>query len=374
MKRIVYVTGSRAEYGRMRSTLRAIQASPNLKLSPLVVVGMHLSKEFGYTIKEINRDKFGIDAKLKTIPSGDSGVAMAKAFGMSMMTIASALKRRKYDVVLIIGDRGDMLAAAIAGAHMNIPVAHVGGGYVSGSIDNRIRDAITIFSNIHFTANEKTAKRVLALGVNPSCVYIVGAPDLDVIVSKEFAEPKEVINKFNLDPTKHVLLVSQHPVTTEFKNPAKQMRETMEALTKVDAQAVVTYPNADAGGRRMIRVINEYKKFPYIHIYRNISYSLYLGLMNITDVMVGNSSAGIIEAPSFGLPVVNVGTRQQGREKAENLIDVGYDRKEIIEAIRKALSPEFEKIAKCSKNPYGDGKTGCRIAKILKETNLEKTR
>ena len=150
-------------------------------------------------------------------------------------------------------------------------------------------------------------------------------------------------------------------------NAAEQIRETMEALTKIGIQAVVTYPNADAGGRRMLQVINEYNGFPWMHSYRNISYSLYLGLMNMADVLVGNSSAGIIEAPSFGLPVVNIGTRQIGREKAENVIDVGYSRKEILEAIRKALSPEFKSIAKSSKNPYGDGKTGCRIARILEE-------
>lgn len=260
-----------------------------------------------------------------------------------------------------------MLAAAIAGAHLNIPTAHIGGGYISGSIDDRIRDAITIFSDMHFTANEKTAKRVIDIVGNPSDVYVVGAPDLDAISSKEFATSNEVTAKFNLDPTKPLLLVSQHPVTTEVDNAAEQIRETMEALTKIGIQAVVTYPNADAGGRRMLQVINEYNGFPWMHSYRNISYSLYLGLMNMADVLVGNSSAGIIEAPSFGLPVVNIGTRQIGREKAENVIDVGYSRKEILEAIRKALSPEFKSIAKSSKNPYGDGKTGCRIARILEE-------
>jgi GDP/UDP-N,N'-diacetylbacillosamine 2-epimerase (hydrolysing) len=368
MKRIVYVTGSRAEYGRMRSTLRAIQASPNLKLS-LIVVGMHLSKEFGYTINEVEQDRFRIDAKLETIQPSDSGIGMAKAFSVSVSLIASALERKKYDIILILGDRGDMLAAAMVGAHMNIPTAHIGGGYISGSIDDRIRDAITIFSEIHFTANEKTAKRVIDLGANPSNVYVVGAPDLDAILNREFASSSEVIDKFNLDPTKPILLVSQHPVTTEVKNAAEQMRETMEAVTEMGAQAVVTYPNADAGGRRMTRVINEYKRFSQIHVYRNISYFLYLGLMDIADVLVGNSSAGVIEAPSFGLPVINIGNRQEGREKAENVIEVGYDRKEILEAIIKALSPKFKNIARFSKNPYGDGKTGCKIAKILEEIN-----
>lgn len=371
-KRIVYVTGSRAEYGRIRSTLRAIEASSKLRLS-LIVLGMHLSNEFGCTIKEIEKDEFQIDAKLGTIQKGDSGVAMAKALGTSIMAVASTLEASEYSVMLILGDRGDMLAAVLAGAHMNIPIAHVGGGFVSGSIDNRIRDAITTFSNIHFTANAKTARRVIALGADPSYVHIVGAPDLDAIVNREFPKPKQVLNKFNLDPAKPVLLVSQHPVTTEFESAAEQMQETMKALTKVNCQTVLTFPNADAGGRKMISIIDEYKGSSYLRIHRNISYSLYLGLMNVADVMIGNSSAGIIEAPSFGLPVVNIGTRQQGRERAENVIDVGYDQNEIIEAIQKALTPKFRRIAKRSKNPYGDGKTGPRIARILEETILERT-
>lgn len=364
VKKIVYVTGSRAEYGRMRSTLHLIEKQSSLKLS-LIVTGMHLSQEFGYTIREIEKDGFKIDSKIQALPLHDTGAAMAEALARCITGITKILRKKKHDFILVLGDRGEMLAASIAGAHMNIPVIHVGGGYVSGSIDDRLRDAITIFSDIHFTPNKKSAERVIALGAKPSSVYVVGAPDLDAIRNKEFAKPKEIARKFHLDLTKSIILVSQHPVTTEVEESGDQMRETMEAVVEMGMQTIVINPNADAGGRRMLRVINESKNVPFVQIYRNVPYASHLGLMNVADVMVGNSSAGIIEAPSFGLPVVNIGTRQEGRERAENVIDVGYDRKEIIVALKRALTPEFKRIAKSCKNPYGDGKTGEKIVNIL---------
>jgi len=237
-----------------------------------------------------------------------------------------------------------------------------------------LRDAITIFSNIHFVANSKCADRVVSLGAKYFDVFIVGAPDLDAIVGKEFARPKMVAEKFNLDLEKPMLLVSQHPVTTEVDDAGHQMEETMEAIGDMNMQTIVVYPNVDAGGRKMIDVLYKYQDLPSVQVHKNISYEFYLGLMNIADVLVGNSSAGIIEAPSFGLPVVNIGTRQEGREKASNVIDVGYDRKEIYEAIKKAMTDDFKKLSKSVQNPYGNGKTGEKIANILSHLFLKEKR
>jgi len=348
----------------MRSTLFAIRDRPSLKLS-LIVTGMHLAKEFGYSFREIERDGFKIDAEVRALPDRDSGAAMVDAMSKCANGIAEALQRRHYDLVMVTGDRGESLAASLAAKHLNISVAHVGGGYVSGSIDNRIRDAVTVFSDIHFPANRTCAKRVIDLGANPREVFIVGAPDLDAIRKKEFAPPEEVARDFDVDLDECMILVSQHPVTSEVHEAGAQMRETMEAIRKLGLQTIVTYANADAGGRMMIKVITEYEHLPFVKIYRNIPYGSYLGLMNVADVLVGNSSSGIIEAPSFGLPAVNIGTRQEGRLRSKNVVDVGYDRRKILAGVRRARSREFKNLVQKCKNPYGDGKTGPRIAGIL---------
>ena len=368
-KQIVYVTGSRAEYGRMRSVLFSIIDKPMLRLS-LIVTGMHLAEEFGSSFQEIERDGFRIDATINALPNRDTGAAMVEAMSECMKGVAEALQQRQYDLVMVTGDRGEVLGASLAAKHLNIPVAHVGGGHVSGSIDNRIRDAVTIFSDIHFTANEICAKRVIDLGANPRDVFVVGAPDLDAVRKKEFASPEKVAKDFNLDLDEPIILVSQHPVTTEVHEATAQMRETMEAIRMLGLQTIVTYANADAGGRAMNRVLTEYEYLPFVKIYKTIPYGSYLGLMNVADVLVGNSSCGIIEGPSFDLPVVNIGTRQDGRLRAKNVIDVRYGRRQILAGIKRARSREFRRLVRKCKNPYGDGRTGRRIAGILARAAL----
>jgi GDP/UDP-N,N'-diacetylbacillosamine 2-epimerase (hydrolysing) len=364
MKRIVYITGSKADFGRMYYTLKSIKEHPGLTLH-IIATGMHLSREQGYTIQEVDRE-FRIDSKIDMLLNSYSGGAMAKSLGIGVLGITQALEDIKPDIVLLLGDRGEMLAGAIASSHLNILTAHIGGGHVSGSIDDRIRDAISVLSDIHFVATKGNAERVMALGVDASKVYIVGAPDLDAITDKAFAPPDEVAKNFALDLSAPIILVSQHPVTTEAIEAGKQMRETMEAIIELGMPTIVTYPNSDAGGDQMLQVLEKYHSYPFVQIHRSIPYPLYLGLMNVAKVIVGNSSAGIIEAPSFGLPAVNIGTRQKDRERAENVIDVGYDKEEIKAAIQKTLHDRrfMEKAKRCC-NPYGDGKTSQRIVKIL---------
>lgn len=372
-RKICVVTGTRAEYGPLKPVMNAIKKSPTLELS-VIVTGMHLAQQFGYTLREIEEDGFRIDAKVDMLLSGDTGTAMAKSIGNGIISIAQALDIIKPDIILILGDRTEPFAAAIAGAYMNIPIAHIhGGDSAKAGLDEYARHAITKLAHIHFPATEKSAERIIKMGEDPSNVFVVGAPGLDTILNENRIEPTGLSEKYNLNLSEPILLVVQHPVTTEVDDAPDQIRETLEAIAELKHQTVLIYPNADAGGRRMIEIIKEYEKYPYIKTFKSIPHKEYLSLMKIASVMIGNSSSGIIEASSFGLPVVNIGSRQEGRQRAENVIDVGYDKEEIISAIKKALFDEdFKRKVKNCKNPYGDGKAGVRVADILSKIKIDK--
>jgi len=369
-RKIIAITGTRAEYGLATSIFRAIENHPKLELG-LIVTGMHLSHEFGYTIREIKKDKFKIVAKINNLAKTDKGRMMVQVVGQCLLGLVGVLEKIKPDILFILTDLGHTLAGAIAGAYMNIPVAHLHGGDVSGSVDDSVRHAITKLSHIHFPATKNSAERIIKMGEEPWRIYIVGAPGLDVILNSELIPHQKVAKKYELNFLQPVLLAIQHSVTTEAEDASNQMKETMEAIKELGYQTILIYPNADAGGRRMIRVIQKYRKYPFIRIYKNIPRQDYLSLMKRADVMVGNSSSGIIEAPSFKLPVVNIGTRQQGRERAGNVIDVGYNKNQIKRAIKKSLfDQKFQAKLRKITNPYGDGKTGPRIAKILSKIKI----
>jgi GDP/UDP-N,N'-diacetylbacillosamine 2-epimerase (hydrolysing) len=372
MKKIAVITGTRAEYGILKSVLRQIEANPKLNLS-LIVIGMHLSAEFGYTVKEIEEDGFKIDAKIDALHGKDTGGAMAKSIGICMARTASALEKIKPDVLLILGDRSEMLVGAVSATYIGIPIAHIHGGDISGNVDEPVRHAITKLAHIHFAATKESADRIVKMGEEPWRVHVVGAPGLDLILNEKLLEPKEIASKYGLDLSKPVVLVVQHSVITEADDAPKQIRETLEAIVELGYQTVLIYPNADAGGRRMIEVIRDYEKYPFIKTFRSVVHKEYLSLMRLVDVMVGNSSSGIIEGPSFGLPVVNIGPRQKGRQRAENVIDVDYDKEEIKTAIQKSLYDEkFKEKVKNVKNFYGDGKAGMRIAHVLSDIKIDK--
>jgi len=372
MRKIAVITGTRAEYGIFKSVLREIETNPELDLS-LIVIGMHLSTEFGYTVKEIEEDGFKIEAKIAVLHSGDTGAAMSKSIGKCMVRTANALEKIKPDVLLILGDRSEMLLGAVSATYMGIPIAHIHGGDISGNVDEPVRHAITKLTHIHFTATKESADRIIKMGEEPWRVHVVGAPGLDLILNEKMPEPREITRKYGLDLSKPILLVVQHSVITEADDAPNQIRETLEAISELGYQTILIYPNADAGGRRMIEVIREYEKYPFIRTFRSILHKEYLSLMKLASVIVGNSSGGIIEAPSFRLPVINIGTRQRGRQRAENVIDVDYDKEEIKMAIQKALYDEkFKEKVKNCKNFYGDGKAGKRIAKILSEIKIDK--
>lgn len=364
------MTGTRAEYGILKSVLKEIEADAGLQLS-LIVIGMHLSPEFGYTVKEIERDGFKIGAKIAVLHSEDTKVSMAKSIGESLSRTAEALEKTNPDILVVLGDRSEMLAGAIAATYMGIPIAHIHGGDVSGNVDEPVRHAITKLAHIHFPATKKSARRIIKMGEESWRVHVVGAPGLDGILSEKVPSRREVARKYDLNLSKPVLLVLQHSVVAEADHAAKQMRETLEAVKSLGLQTILIYPNADAGGRRMIEVIKEYK-YPFVKVFKSVPRGDYLSLMKLASVMVGNSSSGIIEAASFCLPVVNVGTRQEGRQRAGNVIDASYDRQEIISAVKKALNDTSfkEKVKRC-RNPYGDGRAGKRIAEILAQVPLD---
>jgi GDP/UDP-N,N'-diacetylbacillosamine 2-epimerase (hydrolysing) len=372
MRKIGVVTGTRAEYGIFKSVLQEIEARKDLKLS-LIVIGMHLSPEFGYTVKEIEEDGFEIEAKIDVLHAEDTKASMAKSIGESVSKIAETLEELKPDVLLVLGDRSEMLAGAVAATYMGIPIGHIHGGEVSGNVDEPVRHAITKLAHLHFPATKEGAERILKMGEEPWRVHVVGAPSLDLIVNKKMPEPKAIADKYRLDLSKPILLVLQHPVVAEADEAASQIRKTLEAVKKLKQQTVLIYPNADAGGRRMIEVIKKYEDTGFLKTFKSVPHEDYLGLMRLAKVMIGNSSSGIIEAPSFGLPVVNIGGRQEGRQRAGNVIDVGYDTREIVAAVKKALQDkDFRKKVSSCENPYGDGKAGKRIVKVLSKVELGK--
>lgn len=368
-RKILYVSGTRADFGLMKKALFEIEKHPKLKLE-IAATGMHLMDEFGKTVNEVRKCGFKVHEIGATYKKDDKK-SMAHFAGEFIMKFSKIVATINPDIILVLGDRAEMLGAAIAGVYLSIPVAHIHGGEISATVDNTTRHAITKLSEIHFPATKKSAQRILEMAEMKNRIFVVGAPGLDDILEKDFTPPEIVMQKYGLDLSKPVLIAIQHPVTEEVSIAAKQMRETMEAVKNLSFQSIIVYPNADAGGRSMIKVIERYRKYTDLRIYSNIARQDYIGLMNIANVLIGNSSGGIIEAASFHLPAVNIGTRQQGRERAVNVIDAPYDRNEITAAVKKAVfDKDFRKKVKRCINPYGKGKAGSKIAKILSSIEI----
>jgi GDP/UDP-N,N'-diacetylbacillosamine 2-epimerase (hydrolysing) len=367
MKKIAVVTGTRAEYGILKSVLDAIRSKSILELQ-LVVTGMHLSHEFGYTIDEIKKDGYEISAAVKMMPEDDTPAAVAASIGRGITGMAKAWQKLKPDIITVLGDRTEPLAATIAGAYMNIPIAHIHGGDSSlGGLDEYARHAITKMSHIHFPATQKSAARITKMGEDPWRVHVVGSPALDTILHEPLLAPESIARKYSINLTRPLILLIQHSVSTQPEEASSQIKETLDAIVETGHQTVVIYPNSDAGGRSIISSIETYaKNYPRLKVYPSLPRQDYLSVLKIAGVLVGNSSSGIIDAPSFGLPVINIGLRQAGRERGNNVIDVEHDKKLILKAINKALTDhKFIQKVKKGINPYGDGQAGERIARIL---------
>jgi len=368
MRRICTITERRADYSKLKPVLQKIQSEPEFDLH-LIVTGQHLLPELGYSVELIEKDGFPVVARIPMFSkqSRDNGADMVKALGSIMIEIVGILERIKPDIMLVGFDLGAHLAASIVAAHMNIPVAHIEGGELTGSIDESLRHATTRFANLHFASNDEAAQRLIKMGENPKYVYSVGCPSLDTLLSMSFVSPEELSRKFNLNLSQPFILALQHPVTTEANEATQQILYTFKAIKETGIQAMLIYPNVDAGGWRIIREIEQTK----IQAHSNLPFEIYASLMKIASVLVGNSSSGIVEAPSLKLPTINIGTRQQGRMQAENVINTGYDPDEIYDAIMKAIYDDnFKKILESCKNPYGDGNASSRIMEILKNIDL----
>jgi len=370
-RKILYISGTRADYGLMRSVLHRIHSHPDLSLE-IVVTGMHLMDEFGHTIDEIQNDGFSCHIVDVTYED-DTAEAMAIFIGRLIEELTPVVGDLQPDIILLLGDRGEMLAGAIVGAYLSIPVAHLHGGEVTSTVDDLARNAITKLAHIHLPATEKGKERIISMGEDPSRIFVVGAPGLDQIREDSLLSREELEEKYQFDFSGPVILVVQHPVTLESDDAGDQIRETLEAIVLLKMQTIVIYPNADAGGRAMIDILREYEQYPFIKMYKSLVHQGYMSLLAHVSVIVGNSSSGIIEAPSFGIPAVNIGTRQRGRERALNVIDTGYERDAIRNGIERALFDEnFRKAIQEKINPYGNGKASERIPTILTTIDINK--
>lgn len=363
MTDIVFVTGSRSEYSLMRRTL--IELNKYVEVT-IVAVGMHLSPKFGYTVRDIENDGFGV-RKVETLLDSDTLSSMAKSTGICLYGITNVIEEESPRLIFVEGDRGDALAGALVGAYLNIPIVHHGGGDISGSVDNKIRYAITMLSDYHLVGNIMSYKRLISMGIPKDRVFNVGEPGIDDIYAKDFTPGEEIVKKFKIDDSKPVILLVYHPNTQEYNEVYSQICEILEAIKELKYQTIAIYSNADAGGRIINKVLDEYsKKLPFLKVYPHLPRRDFLGLMNVCDVMIGNTSAGIVELPSFKKPFVCIGSRQKNRLDAGNVIRINPNKNEIISAINKTLFDEkFKKKLKMIRNPYGDGKCYLKICKII---------
>lgn len=363
MRHIMFITGSRGEYGYIRPILNIIKNRPDIKYS-IVATNLHLLPNFGSSINFFEADGLKVSHEIYMAMDGRTATSMSKSLGIFLTSITDILHNEKPDIVLISGDRGEQLMAAIAAAHMNIIVAHIQAGEVSGNIDGLTRHAIARYAHIHFASNEDAYQRLIKSGEQPFRVHKVGAPQLDDFLLNKIASKKEVIDYFHINENEPIMLLVQHPVTEQCDKAYEQMSITLKALSRFKYQTIQIYPNNDAGSTSIQEAFNSLRG-PWLKIERSVSRELYAGLMKIASVIIGNSSSGILEAPCFELPAINIGRRQEGRLQGKNVINVDYDEESIYNAINLALSAEFKAGLKGIKNPYGDGLSSERIVNIL---------
>lgn len=381
---IAIFTGNRAEYGLQFPILRAVDRHPDLDYR-LLVSGAHLDANFGKTLDEIRNDGFRIDAEVKIDMDAGTAFSTVNAIGSGILSIGSALQKLQPDMVVVYADRFEGLAAVIAATQMNLPTAHIEGGDLTegGALDDSVRHAMTKLSHLHFTTNIQATNRILAMGEEPWRVHTVGFPAIDLISEGHFASAAEVAQRLQVDLARPIVLFTQHSVTTEVSESAAQIQPSLDALRTLAAhgiQCVMTFPNNDAGGRAIIQCIEALRaeSLANVQVHRSLGRYLYHGVLALARdsgrrvACVGNSSSGIKETPAFGCPTVNIGSRQEGRLRGTNVIDVEYDRDGIVAAIRRCLFDESFRTA-CSKadNPYYLGDAGPKIANVLATVALD---
>jgi UDP-hydrolysing UDP-N-acetyl-D-glucosamine 2-epimerase len=372
MRTVAVVTVGRSDYGIYQPILRAIDAQADLQLH-LIVSGAHLSPEFGMTVDTIEADGFAVGDRVEMLLSSDTPDGTATSMGLGLIGFARVFQRSRPDILLVLGDRFEMFTAALAALPFCIPVAHIHGGEVTqGAIDDSLRHGLTKLSHLHFVSTTEYARRVEQLGEEPWRVVVSGAPALDHLRTMKLFSASEIESRFGLTLVPAPLLVTFHPVTLEPDQIEWQTRELLQAIDRTGLPVVFTQPNADAGGRRIGCLIDEFvASHPLARGVDNLGTPGYFSLMRVAAAMVGNSSSGIIESPSFALPVVNVGTRQSGRVRAANVIDVGNSADAIFEGIDRAIDPAFRASLSGIVNPYGDGQASGAIVERLRTVALD---
>jgi UDP-hydrolysing UDP-N-acetyl-D-glucosamine 2-epimerase len=376
MRKVCIVVGSRANYSSIKSVMRAVKAHPDLKLQ-LVVAASALLDRFGSVVDVIERDGFVADARVTMIVEGETPATMAKSTGLGLLELPTMFELLKPDVNITVGDRFETMATAVASAYMNIPLAHTMGGEITGTIDESIRHAITKLSHVHFPANRQAGDRIVRMGENPDAVHVVGCPRIDMVaevvrngsaaLDAEFLDREGVGGHIEVD--RPFLLVSQHPVTTEYGQGERQITETLMALQDLRMPTIMLWPNVDAGSEdvsRGMRKFREKHRPEYIRFYKNFPVETFIRLMKSAAVLVGNSSAPIREGAFLGTPAVNIGSRQQGRDRGPNVIDVPNERAAIVDAVRRQIAHG----PYGADHLYGDGEAGARVADVIARVPL----
>ena len=376
MRKVCVVVASRANYSSIKSVMQAVEAHPALKLQ-LIVGASALLDRFGAVVNVIEADGFHADARVNMIVEGETPLTMAKSTGLGLLELPTIFDMLKPDVVISVGDRFETMATAVSAAYMNIPLAHTMGGEVTGTIDESIRHAITKLAHIHFPANELAARRIISMGEDPATVHPVGCPRIDLVVDiarangngrdRCWVEREGVGGDIDLDEP--FLLVSQHPVTTEYGQGERQIGQTLAALQELRMPTIMLWPNVDAGSDDLAQGIRKFRErhdHDYIRFYKNFPVETYVRLMMSAACLIGNSSAPIREGALLGVPSVNIGTRQMGRQRGSNVVDVCHDRRAIVDAVRAQIDH-----GRYPPEPiYGDGHAGERIAGILADASI----
>ena len=372
-RKICVVTGTRAEFGLLYPLMQLIAGDPCLLLQ-VVATGMHLSPEFGLTYQEIEQSGIRIDKRVDMLLSSDSPVGIGKSVGLGVIGFADAIEELRPDLLLVLGDRFEILSTVIAALLARLPVAHIHGGEVTaGAIDDAIRHAITKMSHLHFVSTPEYQQRVIQLGEPPERVHCVGGLGVDAIVRTSFLDRAQLEQSLGVQLRKQNLLITFHPATLESESPGKQMTELLSALEGFDdAGLIFTFPNADAGGRELIAQIERFTaEHSNARAFASLGRLRYLSCMRHFDGVVGNSSSGILEAPSLHRGTVNIGSRQCGRIQAQSVINCPPNQTDIRNAIRKLLSQPFQETLSGIVSPYGTGGASARIVDLLKQVKLE---
>lgn len=361
MRKVCYVSGTRADFGLMCSALQRIATDPRLQLG-VCVTGMHLLPEYGNTVAEIEAAGLPVVARIPVALDGSDGRTMALALAAELAGLVEAFSAQAPDLVLLLGDRGEMLAGALAALHLNIPLAHIHGGERSGTVDEPVRHAISKLAHYHFTATCDARERLIRMGEDPARIFVSGAPGLDGITQDTASDRERLFSAHGFSPARPLALLVFHPVLQEARLAGEQTRQILAGLTSADCQVLALMPNADAGGAQVGAILSEWAAGRSdVRLLTHLPRAAYLNWLANVDLLIGNSSSGIIEAASFGLPVVNVGSRQDGRERSSNVTDVGHDTARIAAAIAAALRRGRQP----TDNIYGDGQAGARITDWL---------